>query len=143
EDVHQIASSAKILITSTTYVVVKKMSNLSLEKAVLIPNLPAEEANYRNNHILPRLSDEDRVRAIYLPQSEQRTFIERFRAIEQHMAALGNRAWLKPRQTKALDDLAKGLLHEEFSELKEAHGLLQTRVERMLAELIEKHVSDT
>jgi hypothetical protein len=142
DEVHHIASKAKILVTTTTYVVVKKMSNLSLEKAVLLPVIPADEAVYRNTHIHPRLSDEDRVRAIYLPQSEQRTYIQRFRLIQEGIAALGDRPWLQGRRQKALDDLAKGLLHEDFADLKEAHDLLQTRVERMLAEIIEKEVSN-
>lgn len=142
DEVHHVASKAKILVTTTTYVVVKKMSNLSLEKAVLLPVIPADEANYRNTHIHPRLSDEDRVRAIYLPQSEQRTYIQRFRLIQEDIAALGDRPWLQGRRQKALNELAKGLLHDDFADLKEAHDLLQTRVERMLADVIEKEVSD-
>lgn len=143
DEVHEIASNARVLVTTTTYVVVKKMSNLSLEKAILLPTIPIDEANYRNNHILSRLSEEDRVRAIYLPQGEQRLYIERFRTVEGAISNLGDRQWLQGRLKNALNDLAKGLLHEDFAELKEAHDLLQNKVERLLVELIEKEVTDS
>jgi hypothetical protein len=142
EEIHRLASDARVIITTNTYIVARKISNLSLQHAVLLPELPSAENHYRNTQILPVLSAEERVRVVYLPVDEQMAFVEKFRLIEGALTQLSDQPWLQGRLSETKKQLARGLLYTDFGELREVHNLLQSRVEKLLDEFIRKQVAD-
>jgi predicted amidohydrolase len=142
EEVYKLAADARVSINTTTYVVVKKLSSLSLEKAVLAPMLPADETSYRNTQLCVRLSAEDRLRVIYLPENEQRALIRHYRLIQEAVSELSEHKWLHGYIPEMERKLATGLLNNDFFILKEPHDILQIRVEGLLKEFIEKEVTD-
>jgi hypothetical protein len=142
EEIHRLASDARVIITTNTYIVARKISSLSLQHAVLLPELPSAENHYRNTQILPVLSPEERVRVVYLPVDEQIAFVEKFRLIEGALTQLSDQPWLQGRLSETKKQLAKGLLYTDFGELREVHDLLQSRVEKLLDEFIRKQVAD-
>jgi predicted amidohydrolase len=142
EEVYKLAADARVSVTTTTYVILKKLSDLSLEKAVLAPMLTAEEANYRNTHIDPRLSKPDRDHLVYLPQDVQHAFIARYQMVAERLAELSDHKWLEEKIEEIERKLAKGLLYEDFVLLKEPHDVLQTRCETLLRACVNDEISD-
>jgi predicted amidohydrolase len=142
EEIYKLAADARVSIITTTYVVVKKLSNLSLEKAVLAPMLPADETSYRNTKLCPRLSTEERVRVIYLPESEQRALISNYRIIQEAISEISEQEWLKGHDAEMERKLAVGLLHNDFIILREPHDALQIRVEELLKNYIESELTE-
>jgi hypothetical protein len=141
-EVHKLAADAKMLITTRTYVMVQKLSNLSLEKAVLVPVLPSDETNYRNSHIYPRLSPDEKIRAVYLDEGEQRPFINQYRRIQEAISSLGEQENLIGNVAEFERKLATGLLNKDFTVLKEPHDVLQIKVENLLRDFINKKVNE-
>jgi predicted amidohydrolase len=141
-EIHELASKSKISLITTTYVVVNKLSNLSLEKAVLAPILPVDEKNYRDAHILPTLSDEDRILFIYLSEERQRPLIKRIRRIQEALSDLHDANWLQGQQEELDRKLIRGMLHDDFILLKEPHDSLQIRAEKQIKDFIRKNVKD-
>lgn len=142
EEVHKLAQDARVLISTNTYVVMKRMSQLSLEKALLQPSLPAEEEYFLNHQLLPLLPDEDRARVKYMQQEEQRKFVNHYQSLQEAISNLGEPDWLKRRIGDTERRLATGLLHKDLSLLKDPHDLLQHRVESLLSQAMESRVSD-
>lgn len=52
QEVHQLAVEARLMIMTSTFVIVKKWASLDLENSLLIPVLPPNEEAYRNDHIV-------------------------------------------------------------------------------------------
>jgi hypothetical protein len=121
---------------------VQKLSNLSLEKAVLVPVLPSDETNYRNSHIYPRLSPDEKIRAVYLDEGEQRPFINQYRRIQEAISSLGEQENLIGNVAEFERKLATGLLNKDFTVLKEPHDVLQIKVENLLRDFINKKVNE-
>lgn len=141
-ELHELASKSMISIITTTYVVVSKLSNLSLEKAVLAPILPVDEKNYRDAHILPRLADEDRILFIYLSEDRQRPLIKRLRKIQEALSDLHEVNWFQSQLEELEKKLTRGMLHEDFILLKEPHDSLQIRAEKIIKDFIRQQVKD-
>ena len=140
-EIHNLTLEARVLIITKTYVVIKKESDLSLEKAILAPLLPTDEANYRNSQIVPRLSKEDRARLIYLPQESQRDLIKQYERVQSALDKLSIQQLPHEQLEEIKNKLAKGLLDRDFTELKKAHDTLQIRVETLLQGFIKKGIT--
>lgn len=136
-EIYKLAADARVSVITTTYVVVKKLSSLSLERAVLAPMLPADETIYRNTHICPRLSAEERLKVIYLQETEQREYIRHYRRIQESLSELVDQSWLRPHVMEVEKKLATGLLNRDFLILKEIHDFLQIRVEDHLKKFLQ------
>jgi hypothetical protein len=139
---HALALEARILITTKTYVVVRRESPLSLQRAVLVPNLPSDVANFRNTYIAPRLSVEDRTRLVYLPQDIQAKFIAQYRRVQEGMSQLADLRWFQERREEIERNLAKGLLNGDFTLLRSPHDILLHRVETVLRGFIDEEIKD-
>lgn len=135
-----LATTARLIIKTELYLVVRKESRLAFEKALLVPSLPTDEANYRNSHIVPRLSATDRTRLIYMPQQVQREFISQYRLIQEATGRLAQLTWFEERRSDFERNVAKGLLTADLALLKEAHDILLYRVETVLKHFIEEEV---
>ena len=142
EEVYKLAAEARVSVTTTTYVILKKLSDLSLEKAVLAPMLTAEEAYYRNNQIDPRLSKEDREHLVYLPQDVQRTFIKHYQAVSEPLNELLEYHLISDKIEEIERKVARGLLYKDLVLLKEPHDILQTRCETVLRTFINNEISE-
>jgi hypothetical protein len=141
-EINNLAVKARLLITTSTSLVIRKLSALSLEKAVLLPILPSDEKYYRDHAFLPMLSDEDRVRAIYLPEAEQRILIMQYRKVAEAISQVAVLPSFREKITDIEKKIAKGLLHGEFMLLREAHDALQIRVEISLRDFIERNITN-
>ncbi|HKP48347.1 MAG TPA: hypothetical protein VJT50_17230, partial [Pyrinomonadaceae bacterium] len=143
EEIYKLASEIRVSVNTSTYVVLKQLSALSLEKAVLSPSLTAEETAYRNKHITPRLSNEcsDKLRA--LPKNSQSEYIELCRITQDAMSEIEEIEWLRKRYVEIEKKLLEGLLLPDFDLLKEVHVFFHDKVEtNILKEFIEKEISD-
>jgi len=135
------ASKARLLITTSTHIVVRKLSSLSLEKVILTPRLPTQEIQYRNKYIIPNLSKEDRTRVIYLSEAEQRILIHQHRKAFQALEQIAELSWFRERSDEVEKKMATGLLHKDFFLLREVHDFLQVRVEVVLKDFLEKKLT--
>lgn len=160
EDIYRLAAEARVSITTTTYVVLKRLSNLALEKAVLTPTLTDEETNFRNTFVRPVLSRDNRARLVFLPPEMQREFIKRYRAVLDALNELHENQWFPEQAEEIKRKVANGLLgfHEEPDEIKrrlesglldenflllrQAHDTFQVKVETLLKNFIRDEVSD-
>lgn len=142
QDVHRLAISARLMIMTNTFVIVKKWSSLDLEKSLLIPVLPANEETYRNTHIVNKMTLGEKVKFISLSREAQLTLIEAYREFESKLNALGNRLKLNQQLPDIQRDFIVGLLNEDFSVLRHPHDELQGHVEVWLRETIGALVSD-
>ncbi|MEK6334467.1 MAG: hypothetical protein AABM67_05930 [Acidobacteriota bacterium] len=129
QEVHQLAIEARLMIMTSTFVIVKKWSSLDLEKTLLMPVLPANEESYRNNHIVDKLSLEEKVKFIRKPREYQLNFIETFRGVENKLNALSKLMKFNQQTHDMLRDIVVGLFNEDFSVLRHPHDELQGQVE--------------
>ena len=141
EEIHKMATQEKLFVNTSTFVVIQQLSSLSLEKILLIPTLPANEAKYRTTYVFPFLSEEDKTRFLYLPAAEQQTLISQYRRVLESLKNLENSKWLQDNLKVIKEQLIRGLLHEDFSTLSLPHYLLQNRVEEVLKDFINRKIS--
>lgn len=141
-EIHDLAIKARLLITTSTNIVVRKLSSMSFERSLLSPVIPSIEKHYRDHSLLPKLSSEDRVRAIYLPEAEQRIFIRHYQKLSEAINRIADLDSLKEKITEVEKELAAGLLHEDFMLLRGPHDILQARAETLLRDFIEREITD-
>jgi hypothetical protein len=142
EEIHKLAAEARVLISTTTYVVVKKLASLSLRGSFLLVSLPPNDIFYRDQHILPHLSERMRDEFKALSEGQQRRIISYFRATFNVLKILQTPLALEDKMPNLKGKLAMGLLKEDFEELREIHDILQSRVERTLRSIINEVVSE-
>lgn len=140
ETIQKLAFNARILVTTSTYLVAKRLSRLSIERIALIPVLPAEETVYRNNHLLPNLSNDDRMRLLYLSETKQRVLIRQYHKFTEGIASIKGIALQEPHVAEVKRAFATGLLHEDLQVLKDPHDFLVSKVEIILREFINTNV---
>lgn len=141
EKISTLAREARILISTATYVVARKLSGLSLTKLSVVARLPDDEEIYRNVDLLPQLPAEDRLRMIYLPPAEQHSLISHYRLVESALDDLAGHDFLTDIALE-LGRVARGLLNRDFSILKQSHDILQLAVEKMLKTFIEREIEE-
>ncbi len=142
------AEETRELIATSTFVVAKRLSALSLDRVLSIQALAGEDHAYAKAFLLPALQAEERLRFTALPRREQESLLEHYRRVEQRLANL-RRLPVKAKKPGAWDaqrvrrSLASGMLNffygsgerdreEAFGELKEVHDFLQLKVEGVL-----------
>jgi len=137
---HDMALKNRLSIQLTTYIVHKKLSSLSLPKAILVTRL-SRDKRYRDLHIIPHLSDEDRVRLTYQSEREQIELIDSFRTVEKALEKIDYFRF-ETEERMVLHKLASGLFNKDFDSLREVHDPLQIRVEKMIAAIIKKEIDE-
>jgi len=142
EEVHKLAAEARVMISTTTYVVVKKLSSLGLKKSFLLASLPPNDIYHRDQHILPSLSERMRNDFKSLSEGQQRRLISYFRTVFNLLKALQSSISLEDKMGSLKSKLALGLLRDDFEELREIHDILQSKVERALRGSIFEVVSE-
>ena len=142
-DVHKLSKAARLIVDSTTYIVVKSLATISLAKAALVVNLPPELKLFRDRRICPYLSADDRVRLIFQPEQEQSDFINQFRPLDDALEKVNYFDREADSRLVLLQNLARGLFKHDFELLKEVHDPLLTWVERRLGEFVKNSISDT
>src|SRR5262249_20568801 len=133
----------RLLVDSTTYVVVSNLARLSLPKAVLVTNITAEFKRYRDSHICPFLSTDDRVRLIYQSEKEQLEFINQFRPVDASLGEIGFLGMENEDKRVFLRKLTRGLFNKNLEILKENHDPVQVKVEKLLTKFLKEEVSPT
>ncbi|HEY6763227.1 MAG TPA: hypothetical protein VI386_00520, partial [Candidatus Sulfotelmatobacter sp.] len=141
EEIHKLAGQEKILITTTTYLVMRKLSSLDLAAACLSRGLPPEDAYYWNRVVMPALSPEERERAKEMPTGRRTAFIISLRQLQRAIERVAQKTWA-PRLKELAKQSAPAFLFDDILATRELHDLLQERVEGVLAELAARHVSE-
>lgn len=142
EDIHKLASEIRVAVNTSTYVVLKQLSTLSLEKAVLSPSLSAEDTAYKNMNITPKLRDESNDRLRSLSKDNQSEYIKYCRIVQEAMSDIEETDWLRKRYNEIEGKLLEGLLGPDFELLKEVHVFFHDKVEASLKHYIENEISD-
>ncbi len=143
EDVHALAHKARILLTTTTYVVIKPLSALSLSSACLQAVLPPADAVYRETHYLPLLMPAGREVFKNLPEGRQRQLIRLFRDLDGELFKLKSAKWFADREHEIREKVARGLLSQEIEILGGPHEFLLGRVEQAVSHTISGVVTDS
>lgn len=142
EIVHQLATEERLMLNTSTYLIVKKWAALDLQKALLLPELPPGEANYRDTHLLPRLPLHDRTHLLTRSEEDQLKVLNCFRALETAIIDVSQAGCLDGEDpSSVLNELALGfakrkdlkeLANQDVPELRAPHDLLQSKVEKTL-----------
>jgi hypothetical protein len=138
---HNRAHKFRILVSTTTYVVVSKLAGLNLVTACLRPNLTPGDMNYVTFHILPHLTEKERGHFRALKEEDQRRIIELHRRVDralEHLRATLLEDAVEDWRKRAARSLLDG--HPEL--LKDCHDRLQNRSERVLVSLIDSLASE-
>lgn len=134
--VHQLASEHRIMITTTTYVVVHKIASLALATACnrSAPN----KSHYLNYHLWNRLDSLEKRRFQELPEERQGTTIRLFERAERALLELANAAHDgDPSSLRNLEMLAHALVSERLELFAEGFAKIHGATERQLDELLE------
>jgi hypothetical protein len=142
QSIHQLALDSRLLLTLESHIIKKRLSTLSLSKAVLVTNIPSGVKRFRDRRIVPYLSHNERVKLVYESESEQSEFIERFRAVDEALDEIKYLHLESNAKLTLLRNLASGILSADYHLLREVHDQLQTRVERTLTRLIQEEISN-
>ncbi len=141
DELHLLAGQAKVLITTSTYVVIRKLADLGLRRACLMPELPPKLAYYRDTHILTTLTAEERIKFVSLAQDEQQRLISFCQRLDSALMKLIDRAWMTSQYTEIQRRLVRGLLNKDLSIMKDPHDTLQGHVESALNALLDQSVA--
>jgi hypothetical protein len=139
--VHDLSLDERLKADTTTYVVVKKLAQLSLSKAILVTKL-SRDKRYRDKRIIPHLSNEERVRLTYQSEKEQLEFIDLFRPVDEALIKVGQLGLDHDAKSVLFRRLTSGLLNRDYDALREVHDLLQMRVERALSNFAKDQITD-
>jgi hypothetical protein len=137
EKIYKIASLARIMITSMTYVVIKRISYLHLDRKIPLPVIPSEKEYYRNTHFLPLLSNDEGVEMISTPRDEQLKILNHFNMIETELMGLNKKIFELKNIAKIKKNIAKGLLKTNYDILYKPHYLLQGKVEETISKSLD------
>lgn len=141
DEIHHLAGHEKILITTSTYVVMKRLSNLDLAAACLHESLPPKEQYLWNKLVAPLLSAEEFERAKQIPVALRGAFISTFMELQHAVQYIPDSVWGK-RRDELVKRAAIGFLFKDLSAIRDLHNLLQEHVERILAEQTGRLVSE-
>jgi len=143
EEIHSLAANEKLLLTTNTYVIVKKLSSLQLAAGLLsVGLLPADE-RYRDLQVFPKLSSDDKTKCLAMEAELQIEYLSRFRTLTTVIRSLSGKKWLKNNDIDRMEtDLAAGLLNEDYNLLNYTHAVLQGRCETILKSMIDKAFPD-
>jgi hypothetical protein len=141
ERVHELSLDERLKADTTTYIVVKKLAQLSLSKAILVTKL-SRDKRYRDRKIIPHLSNEDRVRLTYQSEKEQLELIDLFRPIDEALISVSYLGLDEEAKNVLLRRLVTGLFNQDYDALREVHDPLQTRVERALTNFLKDEIDD-
>ncbi|HEX8650589.1 MAG TPA: hypothetical protein VF708_07090 [Pyrinomonadaceae bacterium] len=138
-EIHGLAASEKLLLTTNTYVIVKKWSGLQLSDSLLSTGLLTADERYRDLQVFPKLPVEAKAICLNLDAETQIDYLSRFRTLTTVIRSLSGKKWLKNDEIHRMEsDLAIGLLTEDYNRLSYTHALLQGRTEAILKFIIEK-----
>ena len=142
-EIYDLSLEARVLISTMTYVVIEKLSHLSLRDACLLTVVQGSTKIYRNNHFLPFLvSDQNRKRAKYPPEDAQVILLRYFKQLETAIDSLGDAKWLEMFKDNIRQKFATGLLLNDFVTLRDPHDILQGRVEDTLLKITSEKISE-
>jgi len=142
ERVHTLSIAERLLVDTTTYIVVSSLSRLSLPRAVLVTNLPREFKRYRDQRISPYLSYEERIKLIYQSEKDQLSFINQFRPLDDALEEIKYLNLEADEKKVFLRRLTRGLFTKNFDDLKQVHDPLQVKVEKTLTDFIKNEIRD-
>lgn len=138
QEIHSLAANEKLILTTNTYVIVKKWSGLQLSNSLLSTGLLPADERYRDMHVFPKLSAEDKAICLSLDAEVQIDFLSRFRTLTTVLRSLSGKPWLKHDDiTRMESDIAVGLLTEDYNRLNYTHAIVQGRCETILKYIID------
>jgi len=140
--IHNLSIGERLLVDSTTYIVVNGLSKLSLPRAILVTNLPKQEKVYRDKRIFPYLDEHERVTLLYQPELEQLELIELFRPIDNTLDRINYLDYPANEKIVYLRKLVRGIFNKSFDLLKEVHDPLQLMTERLVTNFIINRITD-
>ncbi len=135
ERVHDLSLAERLKSDTTTYIVVKKLAQLSLSKSIQVTNLPRDKT-YRDTRIIPHLPGEERVRLTYQSEKEQLEFIDLFRPVDESVERIDHLGLEPVEKNLFRRKLVEGLFNKNFDSLREVHDYLQAKVEKLLSNFI-------
>ena len=141
EEIHRLATREKILIATTTYLVMKKLSALDVAAACLSESLPPKEAYYWDSVVIPLLSAEELERTKQIPVMRRSVFISTLTQLQRSIQEIANKPWANRRE-ELLKRAAVGLLFDDVLAVRDLHNLLQDQVEKILTEMTLMHISE-
>lgn len=142
DEIHKLATREKILITTSTYLVMKKLSSLDLAAACLSESLMPRDAYYWARVIAPLLSAEEIERAKQIPIFRRTTFISTFIQLKNSVQEIANKPWANRRE-EFLKRAALGFLFDDLLAVRDLHNLLQERAEKVLTdEIAQQKISE-
>jgi predicted amidohydrolase len=139
--IHDLSLEERLKADTTTYIVVKRLAQLSLSKAILVTKL-SRDKKYRDRHIIPHLSNDERVKLTYQSEKEQLEIIDLFRPVDEALFKIAHLEFDDDTRSVIFRRLTSGLFNKNFDFLREVHDPLQMRVERMLTIFIRDHISE-
>jgi hypothetical protein len=138
---YELALLERLRIDVTTFIVHKKLSRLSLSKSILVTTLSRDKA-YRDQRIIPHLTDDERVRLTYQSEKEQLQFIDLFRPIDEGIEKINHLGLNADEKRLFRRKLTRGLLNKDFDSLREVHDRLQAQVEIFLSTFIKDFITE-
>ncbi len=133
--VHRLASQHRLMITTTTYVVVHKIASLSLANACnrSAPN----RSHYLNYHLWNRLDSLERRHFQELPEERQGAIIRLFERAERALLELANStAGGEGSKHRNLELIASALVSDKLEIFSEGFARIHAALERKLDEIM-------
>lgn len=141
EKVHALSLAERLKADTTTYIVVKKLAQLSLSKSILVTKL-SRDKGYRDNRIIPHLTEDERVRLTYQSEKEQLEFIDLFRPVDEGVEKINHLGQDAEEKRLFRRRLIGGLFNKNFDSLREMHDQVQAKVERILSTFIRDFIAE-
>ena len=152
EDLHKWTEESLESVTTRTFVVVGKLSSLSLDRVLRVQSLNPGQDAYAQSFFFPYLTDESRLRFETLPLLQQGEILQNYQDTQQSLLEIGkipetapSNVWSQGRLKRTLSNGIISYFYspinpeekqDGFTELKEVHDYLVSRVETILSTYI-------
>lgn len=142
ERIHREAVGARLILRTNTYVIMKKWSDLGLEKNLLLAELPKQKARFRDSVLRPLLPPVDWEALVTKRGDVQEDIIDTIQSLREIITRLAEFPWLREEIVGVERDLVLGIVRNEYGFLTRPHDLLQSKVEDKLRLILKKCVEE-
>jgi len=133
--IHELANSKDFIISTNTFIIIKKWSKLDLNR-LLLSELPVSDALYRDHVFATKIKNEDLSEMIKYSIYDQKGILDAFKDIEESLKLLKNEQWFKDKKEMIESTFAKGLLLSDYSIIYEGYIKIHSHVESIITNLV-------
>jgi hypothetical protein len=138
EEIHRISTKERFVLTTNTYVIAKKWTDLDLQRAMELPLLSALDVRYLNMQVIPSLHSDDMAQISLMERPALADYVRRCHEADTALNSVRDVQSINKRFEEMVASMRRGMLHGDFEILRSPHDALLSITELVVRGIIEK-----